>query len=79
MIVRIGRALYQTDFTLEDLRLFEEHGSWDGGVGGVGGDNLIATKINNGAKWCYENRHFTEHHHAGSNCALVEVDIVDYR
>lgn len=75
MIVRLRNKLYQTDFTIEDLLLFEKMGSWSKQIEY---EDCLATKINNGARYCKEHRHTTDHHHGGSDCALVEVEPVDY-
>lgn len=77
MIVKIGNNLYETEFTIEDLALFEFHGEWRTATGGA--SVRLADKINDGARYCKTNRHFTEHHHAGSDRALVEVEPVDYQ
>lgn len=76
MIVKIGEHLYETEFTIEDLTLFEFHGEWKSSTGIV--STNLYDKINDGARYCKTNRYFTEHHHAGSDRALVEVEPVDY-
>lgn len=76
MIVKIGGRIYETQFSLEDLLLFEGHGEWRNSAGGS--TALLADKINNGALYCLNRRHYTSHHHAGSLCALVEVDLKEY-
>lgn len=67
MIIRDGTRLYETNFTDYDLRIF-----WELGKG-----STIVEVLNDGAKYCKDNRHNLPGYPAGSDMALVEVHPVE--